>query len=104
MSKLRYYCQSCGNETPKWQGKCPACKEWNTIIEEPKINSKSKQNVGLSSLNNSPTLIQNVSNNATTYRKTTDNELNNVLGGGIVDGSIILLAGEPGVGKSTLLL
>ncbi len=104
MGKLRFYCQICGNETPKWQGKCPACKEWNTIIEEPKENSKNKQNIGLTSSNNTPTLIQNISNEATTYKKTKDDELNNVLGGGIVDGAIILLAGEPGIGKSTLLL
>jgi len=104
MSKLHFYCQSCGHETPKWQGKCPACKEWNTIVEEIKESKTGKKSFGISSESIKPVLIQNVSNNLTTYRKTTDVELNTVLGGGIVDGSIILLAGEPGIGKSTLLL
>ena len=60
MSKLRFYCQSCGNETHKWQGKCPSCKEWNTIIEEPKENNKNEKNIGLASSNHKPTLIQNI--------------------------------------------
>ena len=104
MNKIQYYCQNCGNETPKWHGKCPACKEWNTIVEELKQAKKVKQNFGITSSKNKPTLIQNIENDSTKYHPTKDEELNNVLGGGIVGGSIILLAGEPGIGKSTLLL
>ena len=104
MKKVSFYCQNCGHETPKWQGKCPACKEWNTIVEELRVKKLEKTRFGLSSDQIKPVLIQNVSNDSTLYQKTSDLELNTVLGGGIVDGSIILLAGEPGIGKSTLLL
>ena len=104
MSKSSFYCQSCGNETPKWHGKCPACKQWNTIVEEIRENKPAKTSFGISSASANPILIQDVSNDAMIYRKTPDLELNTVLGGGIVDGSVILLAGEPGIGKSTLLL
>ena len=104
MKKVSFYCQGCGHETPKWQGKCPGCKEWNTIVEEIKKSTSEKASFGLSSGQIKPVLIQDVSNDSTLYRKTTDTELNTVLGGGIVDGSVILLAGEPGIGKSTLLL
>jgi DNA repair protein RadA/Sms len=104
MKKVSFYCQNCGHETPKWQGKCPGCKEWNSIVEEIKKSTSGKASFGLSSGQIKPLLIQDVSNDSTLYRKTGDTELNTVLGGGIVDGSIILLAGEPGIGKSTLLL
>tara|TARA_B100001250_G_scaffold414625_1_gene454841 strand:+ start:2287 stop:3642 length:1356 start_codon:yes stop_codon:yes gene_type:complete len=104
MKKVCFYCQNCGHETPKWQGKCPVCKEWNTIVEEIKKSTSGKASFGLSSGQIKPVLIQDVSNDSTLYRKTVDTELNTVLGGGIVDGSVILLAGEPGIGKSTLLL
>ena len=104
MSKVHFYCQNCGNETPKWHGKCPICKEWNTISEEIKTK-KSKNKLFDIPINvKTPTPIQNVVHNTSIQSSTLDPELDTVLGGGIVAGSIILLAGEPGIGKSTLLL
>ena len=104
MDKMYFYCQSCGYETPKWHGKCPSCKEWNTIVEEIK-NVKSKNKLfDISSNHTQPVLIHQIINDDSVQSSTGDNELDNVLGGGIVNGSIILLAGEPGIGKSTLLL
>ena len=104
MSKVHFYCQNCGNETPKWHGRCPICKEWNTISEEIKTK-KSKNKLFDIPINvKTPTPIQNVVHNTSIQSSTLDSELDTVLGGGIVAGSIILLAGEPGIGKSTLLL
>ena len=104
MGKLCFFCQNCGHQTPKWQGKCPSCKEWNTITEEVQRTTTANQNFGITSDKNTPTLIQDVTDDFSKKYKTSDNELNIVLGGGIVEGSMILLAGEPGIGKSTLLL
>ncbi len=104
MKKLQFFCQNCGNQTPKWQGKCPSCKEWNSIVEEIQQITTKNQNLGLSAISSQPTLIQNVTDDFSKKYQTKDTELNTVIGGGIVDGSLILLAGEPGIGKSTLLL
>ena len=104
MKNVSFYCQNCGNETPKWHGKCPACSEWNTIVEEIKRAKANPQTFGISSTQDQPILIQNVKNDCAKKYETIDSELNIVLGGGIVDGSVILLAGEPGIGKSTLML
>ena len=100
-----FFCQSCGYQYPKWLGKCPQCNEWNTFVEEiiHKEDTKSRKGFSKSKLS-IPTLINNID-----YRKekriiTNDSELNRVLGGGIVPGSLILLGGDPGIGKSTLLL
>ena len=76
MSKSSFYCQSCGNETPKWHGKCPSCKQWNTIVEEIRENKPAKTSFGISSASANPILIQDVSNDAMIYRKTPDLELN----------------------------
>ncbi len=104
MSKIHFYCQNCGNETPKWHGRCPSCKEWNTISEEIK-SKKSKNKLFDIPINvKVPIPIQSVVHNTSITCSTMDTELDTVLGGGIVAGSIILLAGEPGIGKSTLLL
>ncbi len=104
MKKLHFFCQNCGHQTPKWQGKCPSCKEWNTIVEEVQKTTTANQSFGMSSSDVKPTLIQNVKDNFSHKYETKDTELNTVVGGGIVAGSLILLAGEPGIGKSTLLL
>lgn len=103
-NKSSFFCQNCGHETPKWLGKCPSCKEWNSIIEE--INSPSNNNKapGLSSESKKSVLIQEIKHESSPKIATKDLELNNVLGGGIVKGAVILLAGEPGIGKSTLML
>ncbi len=104
MNKTAFFCQKCGHENHKWLGRCPACKEWNTIIEEPIAKHKKTLSTGLSSCSNDPVLIQNVKQESKQMLSSQDSELNIVLGGGIVKGAVILLAGEPGIGKSTLML
>jgi DNA repair protein RadA/Sms len=106
MAKVKqiFYCTSCGNETSKWQGQCPACKEWNTITEAPD-NYKKALAVGATLRKRSER--QTLSQVSTTEEERMDTgmeELNRVLGGGIVKGSLILVGGDPGIGKSTLLL
>ncbi len=110
-AKNIFYCQSCGNETPKWLGQCPSCKLWNTIVEEPVIKNTDSQNQHFNFLTEEQgahivktNLLQNVSTDAEKRIATPDEELNRVLGGGIVAGSVTLVSGEPGIGKSTLFL
>jgi DNA repair protein RadA/Sms len=98
--KKVYICESCGNEFPKWQGQCPACKEWNTI-KEFKTSIKSKS--GISKLAR-PIKISKVNLSKSDRVKTNIEEFDRVLGGGLVVGSFILLSGQPGIGKSTLLI
>ena len=99
-----FFCQSCGNQSPKWLGKCPQCNEWNTFIEEI-ITKESDNKSGYSSNKiNKPTLVSEIDYTNEQRIVTKDKELNRVLGGGIVPGSLILLGGDPGIGKSTLLL
>ncbi len=104
-SKTLYFCQNCGTESPKWVGKCPSCGEWNTFVEE--IVTKEKSPSGyISSKNtsNKPIAVQEVEASDEERIVVPDAELNRVLGGGIVPGSLILIGGEPGIGKSTLML
>lgn len=104
--KTRYFCQNCGHESPKWAGKCPNCEEWNTFVEEvvEKKSSKSAvQTTGLSA-EKGPVSITDIEPGSVERLITSDEELNRVLGGGIVPGCIVLIGGEPGIGKSTLLL
>ena len=107
-----FYCQNCGNESVKWMGQCPACKEWNTFVEE-QIVSTSSIGGGLSGISSQkgvrherqePTALTNVSMEEEERIDTHMEELNRVLGGGVVPGSLILVGGDPGIGKSTLLL
>ena len=103
MNKIYFFCQSCGHETPKWHGKCPACNQWNTLTEQ--LKSKTTKNKVFDiSTKSKPTLVQEIHCETNVKIKTNDEELDVVLGGGIVSGSVILLAGQPGIGKSTLLL
>ena len=110
MSKLKstYYCQECGAQYSKWQGQCNKCNRWNSISEE--LIETSKKNLwdhtksDLSSSSSVPKSIDNIKIKDEYRIKTKDNEFNRVLGGGIVPGSITLLGGEPGIGKSTLFL
>jgi len=99
-----FFCQSCGKQSPKWLGKCPQCNEWNTFVEE--ITTKENDTKGSFKSNKiyKPTLVSNIDYKNEKRIVTNDNELNRVLGGGIVPGSLILLGGDPGIGKSTLLL
>ena len=105
--KTSFFCQSCGSQYSKWQGQCNACKEWNTIVEEiiQKEEKTSWQPISSETKKVSKPLKINQIDSALEVRMDTfDGELNRVLGGGIVPGSLILLGGEPGIGKSTLLL
>lgn len=109
MSKIKtsFFCQNCGTSYAKWQGQCNACKEWNTIAEEiiQKEEKKSWNPTQTESKRTvKPLKIHEIDSTEEVRMDTKDNELNRVLGGGIVPGSLILLGGEPGIGKSTLLL
>jgi DNA repair protein RadA/Sms len=109
MSKLKttFFCQNCGTQYAKWQGQCNACKEWNTIAEEviqKEEKSSWKPDTSDSKRVSKPLRIKEIDSTQEVRMDTTDGELNRVLGGGIVPGSLILLGGEPGIGKSTLLL
>jgi DNA repair protein RadA/Sms len=103
-TKKSYFCQSCGYESAKWLGKCPACNEWNTFVEE--VVQAQKGNSWTSSIqkNPKPVDITQVQQHDISRIKVPGIELNRVLGGGIVPGSLVLIGGEPGIGKSTLLL
>ena len=105
-TKTAYFCNSCGNESAKWMGQCPSCKEWNSLIEELKVTGKPepRQISTLSSIKQEATLIADVDSQQVGRIDMGSAELNRVLGGGLVPGSVVLLGGEPGIGKSTLLL
>ena len=105
--KKAFFCTNCGNESTKWVGRCPGCNEWNTYVEE--IISKENSNPNQStfrdfSVKTKPVKLNEVKENELTRFLSDDPEFNRVLGGGIVPGSIVLIGGEPGIGKSTLLL
>ena len=105
-SKTVFVCSSCGNESSKWLGKCPACGEWNTFYEEKVVETKSVATRGVSSTATKAEVIKlkEVETNKFERYKTGYEELDRVLGGGLVQGSLVLLGGEPGIGKSTLIL
>lgn len=107
-TKTTFFCQNCGAESPKWIGKCPSCHEWNSYVEEvvsqtdkhTKIWNEDKKR----ERSNQALPIDSIQAEQSIRIKTTDDELNRVLGGGIVPGSLVLIGGEPGIGKSTLFL
>jgi DNA repair protein RadA/Sms len=101
--KTVFFCKSCGNESPKWFGKCPACGEWNTCVEEKEVRSKKAEDRRQQS-DNFPVPIKEIGNAEELRVLLPYEELNRVLGGGLVLGSLVLVGGEPGIGKSTLLL
>ncbi|MCX6277775.1 MAG: DNA repair protein RadA [Bacteroidetes bacterium] len=108
MSKLKtsFFCQSCGAQSPRWTGKCNSCGEWNTIVEEV-IQLEQKGSLKASFGDRKPVVpvrISEISFNSDARINTYDQELNRVLGGGLVPGSLTLIGGEPGIGKSTLML
>lgn len=100
--KTAYYCQNCGTQYPQWHGQCKNCGEWNTLVEEVIEKSTSKNYSGEKKQH----IINIIEVNAQEEPRITtpSDELNRVLGGGIVLGSVTLIGGEPGIGKSTLLL
>jgi DNA repair protein RadA/Sms len=103
--KKAFFCQSCGAQNAQWQGQCNACKAWNTLVEEIIEKETLKEWVSDASQQNTvPIPINAIDVTQAPRIKTKDEELNRVLGGGLVPGSVILLGGEPGIGKSTLLL
>ncbi|MCO4818903.1 MAG: DNA repair protein RadA [Bacteroidetes bacterium] len=109
-SKTVFFCQNCGASSPKWIGNCPSCKQWNTYVEEV-VEKTSTQSVPAwvdnqeeKTKKSSPKLITSLQSGPEQRIETTDAELNRVLGGGVVFGSLVLIGGEPGIGKSTLML
>lgn len=105
-TKSVYVCQQCGADSPKWIGKCPQCGEWNTYVEEivSKDNSPKVNLGGLEVTKQKPVRLHEVETSEEARIDTSSNELNRVLGGGLVPGSLVLIGGEPGIGKSTLVL
>ncbi|MCT4544789.1 MAG: DNA repair protein RadA [Vallitalea sp.] len=99
-----YVCSECGNESPKWMGQCPACRQWNTFVEEVKVKTNSIHNSNEINLKNKPEKLSCIEMNQEERVLTKISELDRVLGGGIVKGSLTLVGGDPGIGKSTLLL
>ncbi|MBB4035148.1 DNA repair protein RadA/Sms [Dysgonomonas hofstadii] len=109
MAKIKsvYVCSNCGNDSPKWLGKCPVCGEWNTYVEERISKEKPSAKNGLDIFETSkakPLLLKDVETGEEPRIDLHDGELNRVLGGGLVQGSLVLIGGEPGIGKSTLVL
>ncbi|MES2880801.1 MAG: AAA family ATPase, partial [Bacteroidota bacterium] len=112
MSKVKtaYFCQNCGYESAKWSGKCPSCNTWNTLVEETiqknvkKSQAESWDGYNEDSSSKKIQALHKIKSHDVARMTTADSELNRVLGGGIVPGSIVLVAGEPGIGKSTLFL
>ncbi len=105
--KTVFVCKFCGNETSKWMGQCPACREWNALVEEVKVEKKAhtkKVSGKLHYKDAKPLKFKEISTSEAERMATGIAELDRVLGGGIVEGSLILVGGDPGIGKSTLLL
>lgn len=107
-SKSAYFCQNCGYESAKWLGKCPSCNSWNTfveeIIEKPSAKVPTWKSSTTSTRANTPSKVESIESSTEKRIMTGDQELDRVLGGGLVLGSVTLIGGEPGIGKSTLLL
>ena len=110
MAKLKsvYFCSNCGNESPKWMGRCPACGEWSTYVEElirkDSVAAIKEDTRSFSSGKNTPQPLKEIRADEEPRIDMLDNELNRVLGGGLVPASLVLIGGEPGIGKSTLVL
>ncbi|HZX73640.1 MAG TPA: DNA repair protein RadA, partial [Cyclobacteriaceae bacterium] len=107
-TKTRFFCQSCGYESPKWIGKCPSCNSWNSFVEEVISKNESVKNDWRQDSSRGkvarPKTLNEIELSGEPRIATPDQELNRVLGGGIVPGSLVLIGGEPGIGKSTLML
>ena len=103
--KTVYFCQECGYESAKWMGQCPGCKAWNTFVEETVSAKKNPSgNLKSSEKRQDPVILKDISLSEDERQTTQIGELDRVLGGGIVPGSLVLVGGDPGIGKSTLLL
>ncbi|MBE7179203.1 MAG: DNA repair protein RadA, partial [Mucilaginibacter polytrichastri] len=108
-TKTSFFCQSCGYESAKWLGRCPSCGQWNTFVEEIQHKGSTpvpdwRQSSSTTQRSSKPLLIEEIAWQEEQRLVTPDAELNRTLGGGIVPGSLVLIGGEPGIGKSTLML
>ena len=103
-NKTVFVCNECGYESPKWMGKCPACNAWNSFFEEKVVSSSTSSNLLKRKEISKPIELNKIEGRKEAKISTGFNELDRVLGGGLVNGSLILLGGEPGIGKSTLIL
>ncbi len=101
-----FFCKECGYESAKWMGQCPACREWNTLVEEPVAKKGASLSAGRQGplIKSRPALLSEISIEEKDRVTTGYKELDRVLGGGVVAGSLVLVGGDPGIGKSTLLL
>jgi DNA repair protein RadA/Sms len=102
--KTAFVCDSCGNDHPKWEGRCPACGEWNTLVEVRRDAAERQPGAWLDTPSRSARELSQVSTDDLPRLQVSSGEVNRVLGGGVVPGSVTLIAGDPGIGKSTLLL
>ena len=102
--KTVWYCTSCGNESPKWMGRCPACGEWNTMVEQPRETRKPASGSAPAGERRRPVQLRDISAAGEARISLHNGEVDRILGGGIVPGSLVLIGGEPGIGKSTLSL
>ena len=102
--KTVYFCQECGYESAKWMGQCPGCRAWNTFVEETVSSVKNKPSAGTVQKRQEPVILKDICLTEDERQTSGIGELDRVLGGGIVPGSLVLVGGDPGIGKSTLLL
>ncbi|MFP4698530.1 MAG: DNA repair protein RadA [Eubacteriales bacterium] len=102
--KTVFFCKECGHESPRWMGQCPGCREWNTFVEEIVSSKKTKKVSILDQEKHRPKKLSDINMSEDKRMLTCIQELDRVLGGGIVTGSLVLVGGDPGIGKSTLLL
>ncbi len=105
-TKAVWFCKSCGNESPKWMGRCPACGEWNTMVEEVVATGRKNASASVSVLNSGhkPLPLSDIDSSVENRISLNNKEMDRILGGGLVEGSLVLIGGEPGIGKSTLSL
>lgn len=102
--KTQFICQECGYQSPKYLGRCPNCSAWSSFVEEIEVKEVKNARVSLTGEKSKPVKLKDVDNIHYARTKTDMDEFNRVLGGGVVPGSLILIGGDPGIGKSTLLL
>ncbi|MDE5733251.1 MAG: DNA repair protein RadA [Bacteroidales bacterium] len=105
-TKTVWFCKECGNESPKWMGRCPACGEWNTMVEETVVSGKknASADVSVPGASRKPLLLSEIDSSVEERISLNNAEVDRILGGGLVEGSLVLIGGEPGIGKSTLSL
>ena len=103
-TKTVWFCKECGNESSKWMGRCPACGEWNTMVEETVATGKKQPGVAVSvpGAGHKPMPLSHIDSSVETRISLNNAEVDRILGGGLVEGSLVLIGGEPGIGKSTL--